>query len=393
MAYASSATPILHPIITETYSKLVAAPITTKPSEGGYTLGFPGTREVSTQQELIKLFYARHFDASSTELAISIGTSVQLSEDRAAYRKSKKSLSQIWKGLRSRAFGAKSPLSLLVQHKVEQFDFLATLTELFRMEIVSNRVPIGGETYSARQVRLSMAAKYASRKDEHIGRMDRSMADAVTDATRGLNLARLGAYNAMRSSRIREARSILEFREREKSVWESELARLRTWTNPNGHSPAEKTYSYLPSDCQQAFWERIWSKDVGVMMLSGLENVIDIPATLEHSETMYKALFIVYAMDTWKYCCGVEFGNRVADNALRAAGIPGGIIEMSGEAMRSQVYANMSEASRRFFDDAPGKELDRLRVACDASEGRSKRKRVEPTFIPNLYILAKKRRT
>jgi hypothetical protein len=393
MAYTSSATPIWHPIIKDTYSKLVPAPITTKPSEGGYTLGFPGTREVATQEELIKLFYARHFDVTSTELAISIGTSVLLSGDRAAYRRSKKSLTRIWRGLRLRAFGAKSPLSLLVQHKVEEFDFMTTLTKFLQMETVFNRVPVGGETPQTQQLRIEKAELYGRLGSEHITRMDRSMAEAVANTTQALNLARTGAHNAMKSSRIREARNILEFREQEEREWKSELARLRTWTNPTGHGPAEKTYAKMTPDCQQSFWEDIWSKDVAMAMLSGVKNIIDIPATLEESEDLYMTLFIVYAMDTWKYCSGVEFSNRATNNALRAAGIPGGVIEMSGEAMRSQVYANMSEASRIFFDDAPGKELDRLRIACDASEARSKRKLVEAKFIPNLHILAKRRRT
>jgi hypothetical protein len=70
---------------------------------------------------------------------------------------------------------------------------------------------------------------------------------------------------------------------------------------------------------------------------------------------------------------------------------------MAGESLRPQVYANLSEASRRSFEDAPGKELDRLRVSIaapdSATEGSSKRKLVEPKFIPNIYFLAKKRRT
>jgi hypothetical protein len=108
MAYTSSATPILNPIIKDTYSKLLPAPVTRKPSE-----------VVLDQEKWVKLFYARYLNVTATELAISIGTSVQLSGDRAAYRRSKESLTRIWRDLRLRAFEAKSPLSLLVKHKVE----------------------------------------------------------------------------------------------------------------------------------------------------------------------------------------------------------------------------------------------------------------------------------
>jgi hypothetical protein len=146
-------------------------------------------------------------------------------------------------------------------------------------------------------------------------------------------------------------------------------------------------------DCQHKLCEKIWAKDIAVAMLAGVKNVIDIPATLEDSEDMYMTLFVVYAMDTWKYCNGVVFSNKAANIALHAAGVRGGHIEMSGEPMRPQVYANMSEASRRFFEDAPGKELDRLRVSCDASETPSKRKRVEAKFIPIIDIPLKRRRT
>jgi hypothetical protein len=354
MPCASSATPIWHPISKDTYSKLTPAPITIKPSEGGYTLGFPGTREVETQEELVKLFYARHFDVTSTELAMSIGTSLNLSGDREAYRQSKDSLTQIWKGLRLTAFGAKSPLSQLVQHKVEEFDFLAILTELFRMEIVLNRVPVGGETPNARQLRLSMATKYGNLKDEHVRRMDHSMTEAVANATRALNLVRSGANNVLKSSRILEARSVLEFRKQEESKWASELARLRSWTNPTGHGPAEKRYAYLTTHSQQAFWDKIWSKDVAVVMLTGLKDIIDIPATLEHSETMYKALFIVYAMDVWNHCIGVEYESRIATDALRAASQ-----QMPCEPPRNRCPASRRRTRRRHQDgwrilEAPG---------------------------------------
>jgi hypothetical protein len=393
MAYTSSATPIWHPIIKDIYSKLVPAPITTKPSEGGYTLGFPGTREVATQEELIKLFYARHFDVTSTELAISIGTSVLLSGDRAAYRRSKKSLTRIWRGLRLRAFGAKSPLSLLVQHRVEEFDFMSMLAKFLQLETVFNRIPVGGETAEARQIRLDKAEMYGRLSRDHIQRTDNSTAEAINTATQALDGARSGIQTTVKHIRVREATTILNTREQEKRKWKRELTALKNNTNPSAYGPFHKTYANLNLAAQQRFWAKIWSKDLAAAMLSGVKNIIDIPATLEESEDMYMTLFVVYAMDSWKYCNGVEFSNRAANIALRAAGIPGGVIEMSGEAMRSQVYANMSEASRIFFDDAPGKEFDRLRIACDASEARSKRKLVEAKFIPVINVPTKKRRT
>jgi hypothetical protein len=373
--------PIWHPISKDAYSKLIPAPITKKPSE-----------IVLAQEQWVKLFYARYFDVTPAELAISFGTSPLPLVGTKQHITIRKSLDQIWKALRLRAFGAKSPLSQLVQHKVEEFDFMATLTELFRMEIVLNRVPVGGETPNARQLRLSMATEYTNLKDEHIRRMDHSMAEAVANATRALNLIRSGAHNALKSSRIREARATLEFREQAENDWKSKLDDLKSWTNPVGHGPAENTYAYLASDCQQAFWERVWSKDVAVIMLAGLNNVIDIPATLEHSEDMYQAAFMAYAMNAWQYCLGVEYESRVATDALLAAGIQGGVIEMAGESLRPQVYANMSGTIRALFEDTPGEELDHLRIAHALAPARPKRKLVE-VKVHEFAFLAKKRRT
>jgi hypothetical protein len=398
MVCASSTTPIWHPTIKDTYSKLVPAPITVKPSEQGYTSGFLGAREVATQEQWVRLFYARYFDVTPTELEITFGTSPLPSVGTEQHKTIRKSLNQIWKGLRSRAFGAESPLSLFVQHKVEEFDFLSTLTRLFRMEILFNRIPVGGEAPRAQQLRLGLATRYADVRDEHVRRADHSMAGAVANATRDLNVARLGAHSTMKSSRVREARNVLEFREQEESKWKSQLAGLRGNTEPTARGPIGKRYAYLTNDCQQTFWEKIWCKDVAVALLSGLKNVIDIPATLEHSDALYQAVFMAYAMDVWQYCIGVEYESHFATDALKAAGVQGGVIEMAGESLRPQVYANMSGAGRSLFEDAPGKELDRLRVSIvepdSPTEGSSKRKLdVEPTFIHKFDFLAKKRRT
>jgi hypothetical protein len=398
MVCASSTTPIWHPTINNTYSKLVPAPITVKPSERGYTSGLLGAPEVATQEQWVRLFYARYFDVTPTELAITFGTSPLPSVGTEQHKAIRRSLNQIWKGLRTRAFGAKSPLSLLVQHKVEEFDFLSTLSRLFRMEILFNRIPVGGEAPRAQQLRLGLATRYANIKDEHIRRADCSMEAAVADATRTVDIARSGAQNALKSSRIREARNILEFREQEERKWKNKLADLKSNDRLTAHGPVEKTYAYLTNDCQQRFWEKIWCKDVAVALLSGLKNVIDIPATLEHSDALYQAVFMAYAMDVWQYCIGVEYGNRFATEALKAAGVQGGVIEMAGESLRPQVYANMSGASRSLFEDAPGKELDRLRISIvepdSPKEAPSKRKLdPEPKFIHKFDFLTKKRRT
>jgi hypothetical protein len=87
MAYASSATPILHPIIRDTYSKLVPAPVTRKPSEQGYTSGFLGAREVATQEQWVRLFYARYFEVTPTELEITFGTSVTFGRQSGVQKK------------------------------------------------------------------------------------------------------------------------------------------------------------------------------------------------------------------------------------------------------------------------------------------------------------------
>jgi hypothetical protein len=56
-------------------------------------------------------------------------------------------------------------------------------------------------------------------------------------------------------------------------------------------------------------------------------------------------VFVVYAMDAWKYCNEVEFNNRVANVASRNAGVRGMFIEMSGDAMSSS--APVSDAQFR----------------------------------------------
>jgi hypothetical protein len=398
MACAASTTPIWHPTIKDTYSRLVPAPITAKPSEQGYTLGFPGTREVATQEQWVRLFYARYFDVTPTELAITFGTSPLPSVGTEQHKTIRNSLNQIWRGLRSRAFGPKSNVSQLVQHKVEEFDFRVTVTRFMRLEIVFNRVPVGVETPQARLLRLRKAAMNKRLGNEHISRMDNSKSDAVNEATRKLSTARSGSHTTAKHARIREAKKIIEFREREESEWKMDLDNIKSNTTAQDGDPIQNTYATMTQDCQHAFWEDVWSKDVAVAMLSGLMNVIDIQSTLEHSEEIYQVAFMAYAIDSWQYCIGVEYTNRFLNDSLRAVGIEGGIVEMVGEAKRPQVYANMSGTIRATFEDAPGKELDRLRVSIvepdSPTEGSSKRKLdPEPTFIPKFNFLAKKRRT
>jgi hypothetical protein len=60
---------------------------------------------------------------------------------------------------------------------------------------------------------------------------------------------------------------------------------------------------------------------------------------------LYMTVFVVYAMDAWKYCNGVDLNNRVANIALGNAGVRGMFIEMSGDAMGSS--APVSDAQFR----------------------------------------------
>jgi hypothetical protein len=140
---------------------------------------------------------------------------VLLSGDRAAYRRSKKSLTRIWRGLRLRAFGAKSPLSLLVQHKVEEFDFMSMLAKFLQLETVFNRIPVGGEKAEARQIRLDKAEMYGRLSRDHIQRMDNSTAEAINTATQALDGARSGIQTTVKHIRVREATTILNTREQE----------------------------------------------------------------------------------------------------------------------------------------------------------------------------------
>jgi hypothetical protein len=394
MANESCATPTWSPISKDTFSKLIPSQFTAKPSEQGYNLGFPGRREVAAQEQLIKLFYARHFNVTTTEIAIAIGITPALSDNREEYKKTKEDLASIWRILRSRSFSAKSHLSQVVQHAVEQFDFMSMVAKFLQLENAFNRIPAGRETAEDRQVRVDTAGVYKRLSKNHIERMIASKAEAITVATRALDIERYGVQTTVKHVRVQEATAILETRQQEQQKWERELLALQGNFNPDAAGPFHKTYACLSLRAQQRFWARIWSKDLAVTMLAGVKNIIDIPATLEESEDLYMTLFVVYAMDTWKYCNGVDFSNKAANIALHAAGVRGGYVKMSGEAMRPQVYANMSEASRLFFEDAPGKELDRLRVSCDASETPSKRKRVEAKFIPIIDIpLIKRQRT
>jgi hypothetical protein len=300
----------------------------------------------------------------------------------------------MWQILRSRSFGRKSHLFVVVQHAVEEFDFNSTVAKLLQLEIVFRRIPVGRETAEAKQVRLDKASMYGRLSKSHIQRMNNSKAEAITAATQALDFAQSGIQTNVKHLHVREATTVLETRQQEQVKWEEERDALQSNVNPSNDGPFHKTYAYLAMHSQQKFWANIWSKDIAVAMLSGVKNTIDIPATLEESEDMYMTLFILYAMDSWKYCNGVSFSNKAANIALHAAGVRGGHIEMSGDAMRPQVYANLSEASRLFFEDTPGKDLDRLRVSCDASKTPSKRKRVEAKFIPIIDLqLIKRQRT
>jgi hypothetical protein len=106
-------------------------------------------------------------------------------------------------------------------------------------------------------------------------------------------------------------------------------------------------------------------------MLWEVRNIIDIPATFANNEEYYKACFVVFATDTWRFCGGTALENQRITRALIKDNYTNLKIEMDTEKhRRTHVYPNLAAVCAHYFDDQEGLELLRLPGGSEAKTDR-----------------------
>jgi hypothetical protein len=344
-----------------------------------------GPRASAQQEKYVKLFFASAFDVTSEQMAVAIGQDFISAPDAAAYAAVRGRLNNIWRTMRTKTFGSKAYLTDLVQHIVELRTFQAIV---FNMAREARLLQFGPEqeTDTEKDERLRVQKEYNDAVDEHLERLSESRATAVERAKADLDLLQDRTKPA-RPRELKAARAALAHTEDEDGNWKPALEEKYS---SREEIPSRQTlYEYTNTAGRQKFWEQEWTLDIGAAVLWEARQVLDIPATLENNEEFYLASFVVFAIETWRFCGTAPPEDEAIMREFNAAH-PNANTRMQDEKDHSTyVYPNMAEVKLHFFDDQEGLGLLRLPAG---SEVKSSKKRQKEASLPSRYSFGNKKK-
>jgi hypothetical protein len=98
----------------------------------------------------------------------------------------------------------------------------------------------------------------------------------------------------------------------------------------------------------------MWSPDVGTVMLWEVRNVVDIPATLDNADFIYKTAFVIFCIEAAHICREGSTSNGKMEEVL------------AKPQNRKVLYRHLGEASMVHWPNEPG--LDLLRISAGSSK-------------------------
>jgi hypothetical protein len=331
-----------------------------------------GPRTSEQQERYIKLFYARAFNITGDQMAIAIGQDVHAAPDEAAYEEMKGRLNNMWWRMRSKTFGPTAYLTVLVQHTVELLNFKVIVWDLAREARMRQYGP-EKETAVEKEERLRTRKLYNDAVDEHLERLSSSRATVIAEAQKALDALQDKDRRKPASAReLKAAKAALAHAKDDNEDCEPEI-RDDNFAKGVGIPGRHTLYAEKDFLVRQRLWERVWNLDIGAAMLWEVRDPIDIPATLANNEEYYKAVFVVFATDTWRFCGRVPVENKGFSRESLLADHNDANIKREGKKFRdSHIYPNMADVRTVFFDDQEG--LDLLRLPAGSEFKASKRK-------------------
>jgi hypothetical protein len=356
--------PTLRPIPPHLLEDLQPAARTHSPSERGYLESYPvgdAPHHEEFQVKLVKLFFARYMSVSDDQIETAIGHDNNPLVNRESYRQERRStLVFIWKVLRAGAFGVHNFFDDLVKHAVEKHDFEVVVYEIARKEHFLQQVPLD-ENNVDRLTRQANLDKFAQARADHISRFNLPRLRALEQA--GKELQKLKSASTSQMTGIQRERHqtmvywatrLLDHHKAHNAPWSPTLATHTAASCPRPY------YRDLSTRAVQHFWESLWSLDVGTTILWEVKDVIDIPATLQHAEHIYKTAFVVFCIEAWQKCLAMPLENARLTEALAKAGYSSVRVEMQQDL--KAVHRHVSEASTKYWPEEPG--LDLLRISA-----------------------------
>ena len=131
---------------------------------------------------LVRFYMARYFDITNEEHLVDIlGCSYIGTADPQAYQKARYRVLARLRLLQSRLFGKGSSIAELSEHVVSLHDCEATIFNLARMERITDFAP-ESEDAEQRKVRRALRRQYREVQQEHLNRLAKSRAAAVSKA-------------------------------------------------------------------------------------------------------------------------------------------------------------------------------------------------------------------
>jgi hypothetical protein len=335
----------------------------------GYTDDAPldGLKGPHKQEVYAKLFWARYLGVSDSQMVTAMGLSFHSTDDLETYNAATERLTEIVDTMRSQAFGPTGYLAKLVQHTVEMRDYEAVLFDLARNEMVFGFI-CTGETDSERHVREAKQAAYRDTKNEMLARLGASQDKEITKAKEVLEA--LQRKVRAKAADINTARKVLQHHEAQEIVWSPGL---NASYESLQHMPRPKLrYGEEHDVVVQLIWEEVWTRDIGANMLWPVRDTINIPASLEANEDFYRAAWVVFASDTWRYCISVE--PRSERETLQSMEL---------------VYVNLAAVHKEFFAGELG--LGKLKLS-ETADPKAGLKRAPPSSSRSLAYGSKKKR-
>jgi hypothetical protein len=356
--------PTLRPIPPNLLEDLQPAARTHSPSERGYFESYPvgdAPHHEEFQVKLVKLFFARYMCVSDDQIETAIGHDNNPLVNRESYRQERRStLVFIWKVLRAGAFGAHNFFDDLVKHAVEKHDFEVVVYEIARKENLFQQVPLN-ENDGDRTIREDNLEKFAQARADHISRFNLPRLHALEQAEKELQKLTSASTSQMtgiqregHQTMVYWATRLVNHHKAHNSPWSPTLATHTAASRPRPY------YRDLSTREVHRFWESLWSLDVGTTILWEVKDVIDIPATLQHAEYIYKTIFVVFCVEAWQKYLAIPAENERLTEALAEAGYPGIPVEMRQD--RNAFFRHVSEASEKHWPEEPG--LDLLRISA-----------------------------
>jgi hypothetical protein len=357
--------PALQPMPTHRLEELEPAERTQTPSERGYLDWYPVSYSLhpsELQEKLVKLFFARYMSVSGDQIEIAIGLDNNPLVNRKTDRQQQRNhLRNIWWTMRSKTFGENGFFDKLIKHTVEKYDFEVTIYNIAISERNFQQVP-PNENENDRMTREANLERFRQALLDHVSRYNVSRRYALDEAQRDLSHAESAPVAGMTKAQLRAQKKLIDEAQR---LVKHNKSHNATWPDAPIHVGTPYPPDYyrdFSTRAMQLFWQSKWSADVGTTMLWELRNVIDIPATLQHANFIYKTAFVVLCIEACQDYLAIP-------SEVFAKGDYDARFQLTKD--RRGLYRHLGEASKVHWPNEPG--LDLLQIPA-SSPNSAKRK-------------------